>query len=66
MKNVILTDIIHIDATYMLNWPVLVCGSTDKSKKFHPFGVALVSHEKTEDFSLIFIYLLPSLESFLL
>jgi hypothetical protein len=45
------------DATYKLTnegYPVLTCGTTDKQKFFHPFGLALSINEKTEDFAFLF------------
>ncbi len=48
---------IHADATYKLIWqgfPVLVVGTTDYDKAFHPFGLAVSSNEKTEDFEFMF------------
>ncbi len=48
---------IHADATYKLVWqdfPVLIIGTTDLNKAFHPFGLAICSNEKTKDFEFIF------------
>lgn len=48
---------ICIDATYKLNWlgfPLMVMGTVDRAKRFHPFAYACCSHEKTSDFSFIF------------
>ncbi len=48
---------IHADATYKLIWqgfPVLIIGTTDLKKVFHPFGLAICSNEKTKDFEFIF------------
>ena len=45
------------DATYKLvheGYPVLTIGTTDKSKQFHPFGLAITYDEQTEDFEFIF------------
>ncbi|CAF3126805.1 unnamed protein product [Rotaria sp. Silwood2] len=45
------------DATYKLVWqgfPVLIIGTTDLNKAFHPFGLAICSNEKTKDFEFIF------------
>ncbi|CAF1487839.1 unnamed protein product, partial [Rotaria sordida] len=42
---------IHADATYKLIWqrfPVLVPGTTNSDKTFHPFGLAICSNEKTK------------------
>ncbi|CAF3269215.1 unnamed protein product [Rotaria sp. Silwood2] len=48
---------VHADATYKLIWqgfPVLVIGTTDLKKVFHPFGLAICSNEQTKDFEFIF------------
>ena len=48
---------INADATYKLVWqgfPVLVIGTTDLNKSFHPFGLAVCSNEQTKDFEFIF------------
>ncbi|CAF2911546.1 unnamed protein product [Rotaria sp. Silwood2] len=47
---------INAGATFKLVWqgfPVLVIGTTDLSKAFHPLGLAICSNEKAEDFELI-------------
>lgn len=48
---------IHADATYKLVWqgfPVLVVGTTDMGRQFHPFGMAVCSNETSKDFEFIF------------
>ncbi len=48
---------IHADATYKLIWqgfPVLVVGTTDLNKAFHPFGLAVCKDEQTKDFEFLF------------
>ena len=40
---------VHADATYKLIWhgfPVLIVGTTDMKKVFHPFGLDICSNEK--------------------
>ena len=47
---------IHADATYKLNWqgfPVLIVGTTDLDRKFHPIGLSVCSEEKQKDFEFI-------------
>ncbi len=47
----------HADATYKLIWqgfPVLIPGTTDANRKFHPFGLAVCTCEKQKDFEFIF------------
>ena len=49
--------IIHADTTYKLVWqglPVLMTGTTDKNKVFHPFGIGVCDGEAAEDFEFIF------------
>ncbi|KAL0821529.1 hypothetical protein ABMA28_004986 [Loxostege sticticalis] len=51
------TDVLHIDATYKLIWqgfPVLVLGTTDKNRKFHPLCLGISTNERQEDFQMIF------------
>lgn len=48
---------IHTDATYKINWqgfPVLVIGTTDLHRSFHPIGVAVCTTEQQKDFKFIF------------
>lgn len=48
---------ICIDATYKLNWlgfPLMVLGTIDRAKRFHPLIYACCSHEKGLDFEFIF------------
>ncbi|CAF4947771.1 unnamed protein product [Pieris macdunnoughi] len=50
-------SVLHADATYKLIWqgfPVLVIGTTDRDKHFHPFGLAVTTAERTEDFIFLF------------
>lgn len=35
-------------------FPVLVVGTTDRNKSFHPIGIAVCENEKTDDFSFMF------------
>ena len=51
------TNKIHADATYKLIWegaPVLMDGTTDLDRHFHPYGINVLSNEKTADFVFIF------------
>lgn len=48
---------ICIDATYKLNWqgfPLMVLGTVDRSKRFHPFVYACCTNERTTDYAFIF------------
>lgn len=48
---------LHTDATYKLIWqgfPVIIIGTTDANRKFHPFGVMVSTNERSEDFEFIF------------
>ena len=56
-----LSSSINIDATYKLNYlgyPVMLCGTTDKKRQFHPFGVALLADETSDSFKFMFSSLL--------
>jgi hypothetical protein len=57
LRNTLKTKHICADATYKLLWlgfPVLVVGTTDKVKRFHPFGIGVTSTETCVDFAFIF------------
>ena len=48
---------IMADATYKLiyqGYPVLMVGTTDRAKAYHPFGIALSSNEKNTSFEFVF------------
>lgn len=44
-------------------FPVLQFGTTDKSRKFHPFGLAVCSHETAVDFEFVFTSLKIALQN---
>lgn len=53
----LLSDHIAIDATYKVvlqDFPLVLIGSNDKWNKYHPFGIALISSEKIQDYEFIF------------
>lgn len=57
LQQAIDTKGLHSDATYKLVWqnfPVLLVGTTDLCRKFHPFGVAVCTTEQQKDFRFIF------------
>ena len=35
-------------------YPSLTCGTTDKNKNFHPFGISVSMHETGDDFEFMF------------
>lgn len=48
---------LHTDGTYKLIWnefPILIVGTTDLNRSFHPFGMAVCTSEKQHDFAFIF------------
>lgn len=48
---------ICIDATYKLNWlgfPLVVLGTVDRAKHFHPLVYACCSQERTSDYEFVF------------
>lgn len=50
-------ETICIDATYKLNWmgfPLIIMGTVDRAKRFHPLIYACSSHERTEDYNFVF------------
>ena len=53
----ILANHIATDGTYKLNYnnfPILLVGTTDFEKQFHPFGVMLTKNEDKEDYAFMF------------
>ena len=45
------------DATYKILWrgfPILIIGTTDKDKVFHPYGIAITEGESSEDYAFVF------------
>lgn len=56
---------IHADATYKLVWqgfPILIIGTTDLDRHFHPFGLAVCTNEEKQDFKFVFQTLINGLE----
>lgn len=52
-----MTDLLQTDASYKVTWqgyPILLVGTSDKNKVFHPFALAVSKNERTEDFEFIF------------
>lgn len=50
-------ETICIDATYKLNWmgfPLIILGTVDRLKRFHPMIYACTSHETTDDYAFVF------------
>jgi len=52
-----LSKSLQADATYKLLWhdfPVIMIGTSDKDRHFHPYGIAVCSGETSEDFASVF------------
>ncbi|OAF65399.1 hypothetical protein A3Q56_06891 [Intoshia linei] len=48
---------IQAHATYKLicqGYPVLIAGTSDMNKRFHPVNLAVITEEKTEDYEFLF------------
>lgn len=57
LHNAINATKIHTDATYKLVWqgfPILIVGTTDSNRKFHPFGASVSTNERAENFSFMY------------
>lgn len=57
LSNCIGVSQICVDATYKLNWngfPLLVLGTVDRSKRFHPICFACTATETIDDFKFLF------------
>lgn len=51
------SPLVQIDATYKLVWqgyPVIIAGTTDKNKVFHPFVLSVTKGESANDFEFVF------------
>lgn len=60
-------ETICIDATYKLNWhgfPLIVLGTVDRSKRFHPIAYACCTHETTADYEFVFRAFRDAIEVF--
>lgn len=54
LETLSMAEMIAIDATYMLKFPLIVVGTVDRSERYTPGLYALCSYEKTEDYKFIF------------
>lgn len=57
LKTILCTELIQTDATYKLIWqgfPVLIVGTTDKNRRFHPICLGVATNERQEDFQTMF------------
>ncbi|GBN07365.1 hypothetical protein AVEN_182099-1 [Araneus ventricosus] len=57
LRLMIKTEGVQTDATYKLIWqgyPVLIVGSSDMNRTFHPFAIAVCNNETESDFAFIF------------
>lgn len=58
-------QLICIDATYKLNWngfPLIILGTVDRAKKFHPLSYACATGETTVDYKFVFEAIKNALE----
>lgn len=56
---------LHVDATYKCNFeglPVMLVGTTDQDRHFHPIGIGVTSGETAEDYAFIFRGIVSGLE----
>lgn len=57
LRKAIKFETVCIDATYKLNWhgfPLIVFGTVDRQKRFHPVAYACCTHETTADYEFVF------------
>lgn len=60
-------ETVCIDATYKLNWhgfPLIVFGTVDRLKRFHPVAYACTTHETTADYEFVFGAIQDAIECF--
>lgn len=65
LRNGINATVLHADSTYKLNWegyPVLVFGTTDRNKAFHPIVIAFSSNETAADYKFCIETIVESLQ----
>lgn len=58
LQNAIGVKKVHTEGTYKLIWqgfPILLLGTTDNNRKFHPFGASVTTNECREDFEFMFL-----------
>jgi hypothetical protein len=57
LENTRNLDMVQADATYKLIWqgfPVLIVGTSDSQRQFHPFCLAVCTNEAEEDYKFLF------------
>ncbi|RNA21679.1 hypothetical protein BpHYR1_049475 [Brachionus plicatilis] len=57
ISNADKTKNLTVNATYKLIWqgfPVLMIGTTDRQRHFHPFGICISTNETGDDFRFLF------------
>jgi len=67
LQNSTKSNSLQADATYKLLWydfPVIVIGTSDKDRHFHPYGISVCSGETSEDFESVFKLLKSGCEMF--
>ena len=51
------SSMVQTDGTFKMNWqgyPVILIGTSDKNNKFHPFALAVLKGETTDDYAFVF------------
>ena len=57
LVNTAFVNHLATDGTYKLIWqgyPVLMLGTTDQNRSYHPFGIAITLKEERDDYAFIF------------
>jgi hypothetical protein len=57
LENTLNSEMVQADATYKLIWqgfPVLIVGTSDSQRQFHPFCLAICTNETEEDYNFLF------------
>jgi hypothetical protein len=65
LKQAIGTSLVATDATYKLLWlgmPVLIVGTTDAKRQFHPFAIGVCTNETARDFQFVFSSLIEGVK----
>ncbi len=67
LSRVELNGMFHLDATYQIvkyNYPLIILGVTDITRKFHPICYMFTSHEQERDYDHFFESLLHECKFF--
>ena len=65
LQNAAKSTVVHVDATYKLNWhgfPIIIAGVSDSARQFFPVVLGVMQGETTEDYRLLLSGMKSSVE----